>query len=73
MKESKPLPSSDVAVKEKPTPTRSKKALPKVGNPENTIKIGDKMVEILPTKLKYHRNRTAAFYRVLDAYPLSDI
>lgn len=73
MKEAKPLPSTEVAVKEKPTPTRKSKALPKVGNPENTIKIGDKMVEIKPTKLKYHRNRTAAFYRYLDAYPLADI
>jgi hypothetical protein len=35
--------------------------------------IGDKLIEIKPTKVKYQRNRTAAFYRMLEMYPLVDI
>jgi len=50
-----------------------KAELPPVGNPENTITIGGEQREIKPTKLKYQRNRTAAAYRILDEYPLTDI
>lgn len=35
--------------------------------------IGGTPVEIKPTKLKYQRNRTATFYRLLELYPLMDI
>ena len=34
---------------------------------------GDRLVEIKPMKLKYQRNRTAAFYHVLELYSLTDI
>lgn len=44
-----------------------------VGNPENTVMIGGKPIEIKPTKQKYQRNRTASFYRLLDVYPLVDV
>ena len=47
--------------KELPDVQQPEKALPQVGNPENTIVIGGKLVEIKPTKLRYQRNRTAAF------------
>lgn len=67
------LPSVAFETKEIPsTNTRSKK-IPSVGNPENTVKIGDRLIEIKPTKLKYQRNGTAAFYRMLDMYPLTDL
>lgn len=49
------------------------KALPVVGKPENTIMLGGKPIEIKPTKLKYLRNGTAGFYRLLDTVPLNDI
>lgn len=49
------------------------KELPQVGNPENTVVINGKLIEIKPTKLKYQRNRTAVFYRMLELYPLPDI
>lgn len=61
--ETKPVPDTDVQTKE----------LPQVGNPENTVIIGGKLIEIKPTKLKYQRNRTAVFYHILEMYPLSDI
>ena len=64
-----------MATKNKPLPPAdlSEKELPQVGNPENTVVIGGRMIEIQPTKLIYQRNRTAAFYKMLDMYPLADI
>ena len=56
-----------------PAPERTDKGLPQIGSPENTVQIGDQLIEIKPTKLKYQRNRTAAFYRMLELYPLADI
>ena len=56
-----------------PAPEQTDKGLPQIGSPENTVRIGDQLIEIKPTKLKYQRNRTAAFYRMLELYPLADI
>lgn len=47
--------------------------MPQSGNPENSILIGDVLVEIKPTKLLYQRNRTATLYKLLDIYPLADV
>ena len=59
--------------KELPEAQQPDKALPHVGSPENSIVIGDRLIEIKPTKLRYQRNRTAAFYKMLELYPLADI
>ena len=59
----KPLPASE----------QMDNGLPQIGSPENSVRIGDQLIEIKPTKLKYQRNRTAAFYRMLELYPLADI
>ena len=56
-----------------PAPEQTDKGLPQIGSPENSVRIGDQLIEIKPTKLKYQRNRTAAFYRMLELYPLADI
>lgn len=61
--ETKAIPDTEVKTRE----------LPKVGNPENTVVIGGRLIEIKPMKLKYQRNRTAAFYHILELYPLVDI
>lgn len=71
--EHKELPQAGSPAKETPAPTRERKDLPKVGLAENVVIIGEQPIEIKPTKLKYQRNRTAAFYRMLDLYPLVDI
>lgn len=42
--------------------------MPIVGKPENIVRIGGKLIEILPTKLRYQRDRTAAFYNILEMY-----
>jgi len=59
--------------KELPPVQQVEKDLPQIGSPENTIVIGDRLIEIKPTKLRYQRNRTAAFYKMLELYPLADI
>ena len=46
---------------------------PKPGHVENMVLFGDEEIEIKPTKLKYQRDKTAAFYRVLKTMPLVDI
>ena len=56
-----------------PTSEQTDKGLPQIGSAVNSVRIGDQLIEIKPTKLKYQRNRTAAFYRMLELYPLADI
>lgn len=70
----KELPVS-AAEKQKALPMaeQSEKGLPQVGSPENSVIIGDTLVEIKPTRLRYQRNRTAAFYKILEIYPLADV
>lgn len=70
---SKKIPEVDDKIKQLPEQTDKTKELPPVVNPENVVTIGEESIEIKPTKLKYQRNRTAAFQRVLELYPLPDI
>ena len=69
----KNLPEVGMKDKEVPSSEIKNKELPKAGSVENIVTIGGKEIEIKPTKLKYQRNRTAAFYRLLEMYPLTDI
>ncbi len=71
--ETKELPDTKMKEKEIPDSRVKRKELPDVGNAENTVVICGELKEIKPTKLKYHRNRTAVFYRILELYPLMDI
>lgn len=50
-----------------------KKETPIMQNPENSVMIGNTLIEIKPTKLKYQRNGSALFYRMLEMYPLADL
>lgn len=82
-REKKPAPSTDRENRQIPEVTEEKKATPEVtttrkeappkGHLENMIMFGSKMIEIKETKVKYQRDRTAAFYRLLELYPLVDI
>lgn len=71
--QTKEQPDVNMAEKKLPSAGKKSKELPQVGSPENTVIIGGKLIEIKPTILKYQRNRTAVFYRMLDMYPLADI
>ena len=50
-----------------------KRPVPMIGNAENTVVIEGEPIEIKPTKLKYIRNGTAGFYRLIDTVPIVDI
>ena len=69
----KASPSEKQTEKAMPVVTDSKKDLPDPRNAMNCIVLGDEIVEIKPTKLKYHRNRTALFYRYVETTPLPDL
>ena len=69
----KELPEVGMETKKVPSSETKKKPKPHVGNPEDFVTIGGQEIEIKPTKLKYQRNRTAAFYKLLEMYPLTDI
>ena len=69
----KAMPDTGVETKDLPDGGVKQKEMPAVGAPENTVMIGGKLIEIKPMKLKYVRNRTAAFRHILETYPLSDI
>ena len=72
MKE-KDIPTSEMKDRATPAVGMKDKEVPKAGERKNFVVIGGEEIEIKPTKLKYQRNRTAAFYRLLDLYPLIDI
>lgn len=67
------IPETVIEKKETPATDKKQRELPDVGSPENTVMIGGKLIEIKPMKLLYQRNRTAAFYHILENYPLPDI
>ena len=71
--EAKPVQDLEQETKAVPNLAQAKRELPQVGNPENTVMIGGKLIEIKPMRLEYQRNRTASFYHVLELYPLPDI
>lgn len=70
---SKSIPEIIEEKKELPEVTDQEKELPSPIKLENAVYLGEEWIEIKPTKLKYQRDRTAAFYRILDVYPLPDI
>ena len=69
----KPMPEVTEVTPPLPKPTNKKIAAPKVGNPQNVVQFGDIEIELKPTKIRYQRDRTAAFYRMLKQMPLIDI
>ena len=71
--ETKKIPNAEMNEKKVPSAKQKEKEMPPKMNAENYVTIGGVEIEIKPTKLKYQRNRTAAFYRLLDLYPLMDI
>lgn len=69
----KPVPEVTDNTPPVPKPSARKIQTPKIGDPKNVVQFGDIEVELKPTKIKYQRDRTAAFYRVLKQMPLVDI
>lgn len=73
MVDTKKLPDAAQNRKTMPDEAQQQRDLPLPGNPENMVTLGGETIEIKPTKLKYMRNHTAAFYKVLELYPLPDV
>lgn len=71
--ETKPIPEQTDTTPPLPKASSKKIPIPKPGDPRNMILFGDTEVEIKPTKIKYQRDRTAAFYRLLKQMPIVDI
>lgn len=68
----KPAPGAKRKGKALPSPKELDKALPKIEHEENCIQLGERKIEIKPTKLKYFRNRTASIYSALKIVPLNE-
>lgn len=60
-------------VKKVPEAGMEMKPTPMVGIPENTVVVAGIPLEIKPTKLKYVRNGTANFYKLIERVSLVDI
>ena len=71
--ESKPMPEVTQTTPPVPAVSNRKLRAPKIGNPQNMVQFGDDEIELKSTKIKYQRDRTAAFYRILKQMPLVDI
>lgn len=56
-----------------PEPTEEKKETPPVIPEEDCVTIGDKKIQIKPTKLKYFRNKAASAYGIIRAVPLHEL
>ena len=72
MPEVEQVPAPSGKKKAPPRPKKLEKPIPETVNTDNCITLGDTIIEIKPTKLKYFRNRTASIYSVLKAIPLGD-
>jgi hypothetical protein len=68
-----PIPEVTETTPPLPKPSTRKISAPKVGDVKNMVQFGDVEIELKPTKIKYQRDRTAAFYRILKQMPLIDI
>lgn len=71
--EIKPVPEVTENIKPVPEPSNKVNPAPQIGDPKNIVRFGDVDIEIKPTKIRYQRDRTAAFYRMLKQMPLIDI
>lgn len=66
----KKIPTAAQKEKRRPKAQQEDKEMPVVGAAENKVEIDGVVREIKPTKLRYQRNHTAAFYQLVDNYPL---
>lgn len=64
---------SSLREKELPDEGTPDRELPIDGMTQNQVMFGNTLIEIKPTKMKYQRTRTAAFYTALENYALTDI
>lgn len=69
----KEIPDVTITKIENPQITKAEKPNPPIGHTENCITVSGETIEIKATKLKYQRDKTAAFYKILQKIPLVEI
>ena len=69
----KDVPEETELNRESPEESKLDKEAPQTIPLENCVKIGDELIEIKPTKLKYFRNKMASAYSVLKIVPLNEL
>lgn len=66
-------PEQSELIKIVPEASPEKKEKPSDFLEENCVMVGDKKIEIKPTKLKYFRNKAASAYGIIKAVPLHEL
>lgn len=67
------IPAESPQKEEQPQDTKLDKEQPAMPNAENCVTIGDQVIEIKPTKLKYFRNKAASGYGIIKAVPIQEL
>lgn len=67
------VPKESEQKEETPEPSPEKEEKPSDFLEENCVMIGNRKVEIKPTKLKYFRNKAASAYGIIKAVPLHEL
>ena len=66
------IPEESKQLEETPEESPPKTEMPSDLNEENCVVIGDKKIEIKPTKLKYFRNKASSGYGYIKSIPLHE-
>ena len=67
------IPQETELIEGQPEITPEKEEKPSDVIEENCVTIGDKKIELKPTKLKYFRNKAASAYSIIKAIPLQEL
>ena len=67
------VPNESAQVETIPNASPEKAEKPSDFIEENCVVVGDKKIEIKPTKLKYFRNKAASAYGIIKAVPLHEL
>lgn len=67
------IPNESPEKQEQPEDTKLDKDMPNMPNAENCVVIGENIIEIKPTKLKYFRNKAASAYGIIKAVPIHEL
>lgn len=67
------VPEETETLKTTPSESPKKEETPSDQLEENCVMVGEKKIEIKPTKLKYFRNKAASAYGIIKAIPLHEL
>ena len=67
------IPAESPQKETQPEPSPEKEEKPSDLIEENCVMVGDKKIELKPTKLKYFRNKAASAYGIIKAAPIQEL